>query len=313
MSEGSRWGAEPVAGSGVGQLMRSDPARLRTLPAVEIAGSDRFDVADVLSRKGRDQRRVVTELLDAGLSAVSSRRVLIVGVVGGVGVSTMTALVAEVWRSRSVRSVLLDASGHVVSGLAERVDGAVVSGNPDWAAFDGYRSGDLVAQFAAAAPASSGSVLTVGGRPSPEHVGAVAEAAAVSWPLVVIDGGNDLDAAGRLVDAVRPDLLVVACRPSVKEIRVATDWLGGIAAAGFDTRRHAVGVVGGVPMMRTVAVSAAQAALWDAAAGAITIAQVRRLAARTAPVRSGDADDSVRLLAAVIAACRRAHGWTPDA
>lgn len=295
------WGAQPVAGVPVGDLVRvDDDARLLPLTQAGPAASGvRLPV--LLGAKGREQVKLADELLSAGLSVTDSRTVMVAGLFGGVGVSTLAAQLAHVWAGCGVPSVSLDAAGGRYPGLLDRFDGDGLLGCPSWDDLAAADEAALAGQFAAAAAAPvGGNIVTSGGLAGPAQVARVAAGAATSWPLVVVDAGTDVWRVEGLARALAPDLLVVVCRPSVREVRLTVDWLREFSFAGIPMADKAVVAVAGVPMMRSAPVSAALAAVWDVAAGAVVQRFEPYLSVRTAAVKS-TAARTTRVLAAAAA------------
>lgn len=310
-----RWGGEPVRLTVGTDLVRVPPiAPGPQVGSEPVAAAVPYPLADLLSSRRRDSERRVGQLLDAGLSSTASRRVVVGSLFGGTGVSTLAALLADVWDSVRVPSVLLDTTGQLHPGLQERITDDVLAGKPAWLDLATVDRAALVEQFAAVAryaPTRPGevpaSVLVTGDAVAPvpgDVVQRVVSAAAESWPLVIVDAGSDHCHLDDLVGWVAPEVVILVCRPSAVELRVTADWLRARSSWPLDCRQSAVVAVVGAQAMRTRSVSAAMTVASDVAAGSVRVDTAADLTVRDVPVSGrterGRTDPAVRLLAAGI-------------
>ena len=297
------WGGVPVEMSWHRGLSASRVAA--GAPPVRIPGAPTSPVGDVLALRGLARRKAAASLLAAGLGSGERRKVLVGSVFAGVGVSTLTAVIAQTWAARGVPSLLLDGNRQRSRGLAARLSADTVTryqwdsevaalttriGQQSWTG-KGGRSVLIEGVTTAAGPAAAD---------------LAAAAAAEFASLVIVDGGSEDERLLRLAEEIVPDLLVLVCRLSAEELRTTADFLREVHRGGaVNCRRRAVVAAVGADSRWTREVKAALAAVTDVSAAVVTIGLTPALVARSAPAGAGDGGGAAMALSAAVAVAGR--------
>ncbi len=297
------WGGVPVEMSWHRGLSASRTAA--AAPSVRIPGAPTSPVGDVLALRGLARRKAAASLLAAGLGSGERRKVVVGSVFAGVGVSTLTAVIAQTWAARGVPSLLLDGNRQRSRGLAARLSADTVTryqwdsdvaalttriGQQSWTGAGG-RSALIEGGTSAAGPAAAD---------------LAAAAAAEFASLVIVDGGSEDERLLRLAEQIVPDLLVLVCRLSAEELRTTADFLREVHRGGaVNCRRRAVVAAVGADSRWTREVKAALAAVTDVSAAVVTIGLTPALVARSAPAGAGDGGGAAMALSAAVAVAAR--------
>lgn len=242
----------------------------------------------MLRARGRARDRLVTAALDAGLPA--PRGVVVTGLHGGVGQSTVTALIAAAWAAHGVAAAVLDVSGRSTAALAARLGGG--ADTLSWA--EASTHGPAVLDGSS----SAGRPLVISGPlgTSAAVLGAAVNTLAGTRRLVLIDAAPG--PIGATVAAWQPSLLLVCVRADPTDIRELADALR-TAAPGCQPAATVAAIIAHRPRWPRPAASA-QACLTDATAGAVRVGYDARLALRGAAVSHLKVPASARLLAAAV-------------
>ncbi|MET3803961.1 hypothetical protein ABIB25_000947 [Nakamurella sp. UYEF19] len=295
------WGGVPVEMSAWHQrLSQTRPAV--PVAAVRLPGAPACPVGDLLALRGLARRKAATQLMSAGLPAGARRKVLVGSVFAGVGVSTVTALIHQVWADRRVPALLLDGNRQRSPGLAARL-GDRITRRP-WESDVAALAVQIGQSWNAPSAGSGGVLVDVGPGttpvPSESDIGILGGAAGFA-PLVLVDGGSGDESMLAQAEQIRPDLLVLVCRLSAEELRTTADFLREVARGGaMNCRRNAVVVAVGADSRRTRQVKAALAAVADVSAAVVPLGWTSGLVARSAPVRPGDGGSAALALAAAV-------------
>lgn len=223
-----RGAAAVIVGADLAPALTAGPLPRRdgvVLVAEESAGALRSAVslgAQAVLRPGDDTAAM--EVLAAAVDGRGEACVLsVVGAVGGVGATTIAALLARLATNRGHRTLLLD--GDPLSGGVDLVLGAERASGLRWSGIGG--GGRLPADgLVAALPAQDRLSFLTWGRDDPPGaalppVGAVLAAAARGFDVVIADVPRHLDPVGTEVLAA-----------SVLTVLVVSEDVRGIAAAG---------------------------------------------------------------------------------
>lgn len=310
------WGAVPVTvPRGTGGRVRA----VATEPAQQsIAGPAGFGPTELLRLRDRDRLGRVRAIEQVGWPG--PRTVLVASLYGGVGVSTLAALLAWAGRGRGLPAVLLDASEAYGSGAAARISNAAqMTQRPSWAdlARTAQTSGPagLSMAFSDRLPGLEGAVPVLAGgrqpaeglryRPSPDLLASTVRAAqSGGWPLVVVDQGAGADPLSATLHRFDPDLLVLVTRGDAAEIRETAAFLRHLAGSGVrGSDRTVLAVAHDGRIGRSV--SAARASVIDGAAGSIDAPWSDRLRDRTTTVDAVPA--AISLLMAALAVSASTH------
>jgi hypothetical protein len=209
--------------------------------------------------------------------------------------------------AEGVPVMLLDATGEAGSDLAARV--GRVGSRRDWTRVTGA---EAEVDFAALRRRGGGDthgavcVVAIGGDagspPPAEAVAAGATAAALSWPLVLLDIPHGRSAVRAAARAGGVDLLVMVCRPDPAEIADSSEFLRDLAGGGdLDCAQRALVAVRAERRGLPATARRALAGVCDTAAGPLTLDHVARLTGRRNAAQGSEAVAAGRLLAAAAA------------
>lgn len=312
-----QWGANPVPVAGISRHRPVLFPQRSTPPAATGTAAARFPVAELLRRPPRDREIEAGRVLAGRWPG--PRRVVFASLTGGAGRSTLVAVLSAAAVDVGVPVLVVDGTGGDPRSLMGRIGPGAAVSRRDWTRLSGV---EAEADFAALhRRAGSGGpavmVVPVGGEQGfPPPAGAVAagaEAAARTWPLVLVDLPHGEAATRAAVRAGGFDLLVLLCRADPAEITDATGFLTDLAAdGGVDCAQRAVIAVRAERRGLPGSVRRRLAAVSDCAAGPLTVTHVSSLTGRRNPAQGPDAVAAGRLLLAAAASAPPLDPPKPD-